>query len=303
MAARDLEEAVRLQNGTPFGLTGGIHTLDPSHVRAWLEQVQVGNAYVNRHTTGAIVQRQPFGGWKRSVVGPGAKTGGPNYVAQLGRWVEPSSTGGDSAKGWMDAARRSDAYWQAREFGVDHDPSGVFCEANVLRYVPLDSIVVRAEVGGRPEHVLRAVAAARAAGCRVDLSVAPGYDATDATGIGASARVESAADLERRLAGLRPGPPPRIRVIGEPAEPLLALRPWCYLDDRPVLADGRIEGLRYRREQAVSRTLHRFGNLVQAPSRSARVRVSGSARERVPRGARVRVSGSARVRVPRSARG
>jgi RHH-type transcriptional regulator, proline utilization regulon repressor / proline dehydrogenase / delta 1-pyrroline-5-carboxylate dehydrogenase len=66
MAASDLDEAIAWQNATGYGLTGGIHTLDPEEVEHWLERVEVGNAYVNRHITGAIVQRQPFGGWKRS---------------------------------------------------------------------------------------------------------------------------------------------------------------------------------------------------------------------------------------------
>ena len=88
MYAPDLDRAVELQNEVAFGLTGGIHTLDEANVEHWLARVQVGNAYVNRAITGAIVQRQPFGGWKRSIVGPGAKAGGPNYVAQLGRWTD-----------------------------------------------------------------------------------------------------------------------------------------------------------------------------------------------------------------------
>src|SRR5690606_18651104 len=48
--------------------------------------IEVGNAYVNRTITGAIVRRQLFGGWKYSVFGPGAKAGGPNYLLNLGRW-------------------------------------------------------------------------------------------------------------------------------------------------------------------------------------------------------------------------
>src|SRR5262249_38192364 len=86
MRAADLDQAIAWQNLPAYGLTGGLHSLDPAEIAHWVEHVDVGNAYVNRHTTGAIVQRQPFGGWKRSVVGPGAKTGGPNYVGSLGRW-------------------------------------------------------------------------------------------------------------------------------------------------------------------------------------------------------------------------
>ena len=83
MRADDLDHAIELQNGTPYGLTGGIHSLDDAEVERWLDGVQVGNAYINRGVTGAIVQRQPFGGWKRSSVGCGPKAGGPDYVAEM----------------------------------------------------------------------------------------------------------------------------------------------------------------------------------------------------------------------------
>src|SRR6185436_11010806 len=86
MRAADLEEALALVDRIPFGLTSGIQSLDDREIARWLDRVAAGNLYVNRHITGAIVARQPFGGWKASVVGPGAKAGGPNYVAQLGRW-------------------------------------------------------------------------------------------------------------------------------------------------------------------------------------------------------------------------
>jgi RHH-type proline utilization regulon transcriptional repressor/proline dehydrogenase/delta 1-pyrroline-5-carboxylate dehydrogenase len=88
MRAEDLVEAIELANGTSFGLTGGIHTLDEREITSYKEQIEVGNLYINRHITGAIVQRQPFGGWKGSNVGSSAKAGGPNYVLQLGVWYE-----------------------------------------------------------------------------------------------------------------------------------------------------------------------------------------------------------------------
>ena len=69
----NLDEAIRIQNSSRFGLTGGIHSLDPEEIADWRERVEVGNAYINRGTTGAIVQRQPFGGWKDSSVGPGGR--------------------------------------------------------------------------------------------------------------------------------------------------------------------------------------------------------------------------------------
>ncbi len=76
-----------------FGLTGGLQTLDPDEIAHWTEHVEVGNAYVNRHITGAIVQRQPFGGWKHSSVGPGAKAGGPNDILRFSRFAPRSLDG------------------------------------------------------------------------------------------------------------------------------------------------------------------------------------------------------------------
>ena len=83
MRADDLDHAIELQNGNAYGLTGGIHSLDDAEVERWLDGVHVGNAYINRGVTGAIVRRQPFGGWKRSSVGCGPKAGGPDYVAEM----------------------------------------------------------------------------------------------------------------------------------------------------------------------------------------------------------------------------
>ncbi len=83
MRADGLDHAIELQNAVEYGLTGGIHTLDDAEVEHWLDRVEVGNAYVNRHTTGAVVRRQPFGGWKRSSVGRGAKTGGPDDILRF----------------------------------------------------------------------------------------------------------------------------------------------------------------------------------------------------------------------------
>ena len=67
--ADDLDHAIAIQNDSEFGLTAGLQALDPAEVERWLDRVEAGNVYVNRGITGAIVQRQPFGGWKRSSVG------------------------------------------------------------------------------------------------------------------------------------------------------------------------------------------------------------------------------------------
>jgi RHH-type proline utilization regulon transcriptional repressor/proline dehydrogenase/delta 1-pyrroline-5-carboxylate dehydrogenase len=141
----DLDEAIAIQNSSDFGLTGGIHSLDPGEISRWRESVEVGNAYINRPITGAIVRRQPFGGWKRSSVGPGAKAGGPNYLTQFSTWeesglpklqTEPTAEvlalAGDDAR--LLAAARSFAYWWQEEFSREHDPSNLLGETNHFRY-------------------------------------------------------------------------------------------------------------------------------------------------------------------------
>ncbi|MGE5196389.1 MAG: bifunctional proline dehydrogenase/L-glutamate gamma-semialdehyde dehydrogenase, partial [Anaerolineae bacterium] len=83
MRAKNLDHAIRLANGTPYGLTSGLHSLDEREHKRWIQMIEAGNCYINRGITGAIVRRQPFGGCKASSFGAGAKAGGPNYVAQF----------------------------------------------------------------------------------------------------------------------------------------------------------------------------------------------------------------------------
>ena len=59
-ALKNFEEAIRLANSVAFGLTGGIHSLDHREIELYKEQIEVGNVYVNRPITGAIVRRQPI---------------------------------------------------------------------------------------------------------------------------------------------------------------------------------------------------------------------------------------------------
>ncbi|MHB8670450.1 MAG: proline dehydrogenase family protein [Acidimicrobiales bacterium] len=81
LRARDLEHAVELANDTDYGLTAGIVSRSPAHIRWASAELRAGNVYVNRPTTGAVVGRQPFGGVGLS--GVGSKAGGPDYLLQF----------------------------------------------------------------------------------------------------------------------------------------------------------------------------------------------------------------------------
>ncbi|HEX2928872.1 MAG TPA: aldehyde dehydrogenase family protein, partial [Candidatus Binatia bacterium] len=84
MRVKDFDHALEVANDSQFGLTGGIFSRSPAHIEKARAEFRVGNLYINRGITGAIVERQPFGGLKLS--GIGSKAGGPDYLLQF---VEP----------------------------------------------------------------------------------------------------------------------------------------------------------------------------------------------------------------------
>jgi len=81
MVANNFDQAIEFANNTNFALTGGIYSRTPSHIERAKADFEVGNLYINRGITGAIVSRQPFGGFKLS--GVGSKAGGPDYLMQF----------------------------------------------------------------------------------------------------------------------------------------------------------------------------------------------------------------------------
>jgi RHH-type proline utilization regulon transcriptional repressor/proline dehydrogenase/delta 1-pyrroline-5-carboxylate dehydrogenase len=81
LKARDLDEALRIANEVPYALTGGLYSRSPANIARVRREFRVGNLYINRKITGALVDRQPFGGFKLS--GIGSKAGGPDYLLQF----------------------------------------------------------------------------------------------------------------------------------------------------------------------------------------------------------------------------
>src|SRR5207253_7431782 len=81
MRAADLDESLAIANGTAYALTGGLFSRSPANIARVRREFRVGNLYINRKITGALVDRQPFGGFKMS--GIGSKAGGPDYLLQF----------------------------------------------------------------------------------------------------------------------------------------------------------------------------------------------------------------------------
>ncbi|MFZ9100455.1 MAG: bifunctional proline dehydrogenase/L-glutamate gamma-semialdehyde dehydrogenase, partial [Candidatus Planktophila sp.] len=123
--APNFDTAIHWQNETDFGLTAGIQSLDEKECEAWINRVEAGNLYVNRGITGAIVNRQPFGGWKKSAVGPNAKAGGLNYVNTLRNWPRVTN---------LEAAMYGVNTWWSKVGSQAIDRSGLLVEKNFQRY-------------------------------------------------------------------------------------------------------------------------------------------------------------------------
>ena len=259
MRAKNLKEAIDIDNESDFGLTSGLHSLDDREIALWREKVEAGNAYINRGTTGAIVERQPFGGWKRSAFGSGAKAGGPNYVLSLGTWTE-AGTSGELTQ--LAASKISyKQAWQTH-FSVEHDPSNVMGESNIFRYRLLDRVALRIDETTPLLSILQANEAAKLCGVPLDVSATPkadvnAFDAYDLTVV-----VESENELAQRLAAYD-----RVRHLGTPSHELLDAAHEAHV---PILRDsvtscGRLELRYYLREQAMTELLHRYGNIIPKP--------------------------------------
>jgi RHH-type transcriptional regulator, proline utilization regulon repressor / proline dehydrogenase / delta 1-pyrroline-5-carboxylate dehydrogenase len=297
MRAEGLDEAIDLANDTAFGLTSGIQSLDDREVERWLARMEAGNLYVNRHITGAIVRRQPFGGWKASSVGPGAKAGGPNYVPQLARWRQVALPDADEplppglaallarcletvsdADGERVLRASAASYARAwrTHFGREHDPSRVLGEVNVLRYRSCRGVLARGEIASADGAcaLAQVLLAAHVCGVSVAVSLAPlGPPWPWLAEEGIEVRTESDDGLIRHLASSSGAEP---AAEGQGLERLRAWNPISLelrtaahrgglaVLDAPVVATGRLELRWYLREQTVSRVVHRYGNVMAA---------------------------------------
>jgi RHH-type proline utilization regulon transcriptional repressor/proline dehydrogenase/delta 1-pyrroline-5-carboxylate dehydrogenase len=248
MRAPDLDTAISWQNAVEYGLTAGIHALDTGECEEWIERIQAGNVYVNRGTTGAVVNRQPFGGWKKSAVGPTAKAGGENYVACLRDWAPG------------DAALTNDEVqaWWTGTGGAVRDLTGLTVERNLIRYRPMGSpILVRVDADTSSADLESVRRLAARTGTRIVLS--------STTSRGADTAVESVEDAVTRVSR---GQVSRVRWLSaeDPGDlAVVGLDAGVSVDRRPIAASVAIEGPRWMHEQSVCVTAHRYGNVGAGP--------------------------------------
>ena len=282
MRADDLDHALELANATPYGLTAGLFSLDEREQQRWAERMQAGNLYLNRSITGAIVQRQPFGGWKGSSFGPGAKAGGPNYVLQLCRIRDtPAEVALEaplpdvasfltyvrrhvesSVKERLSRASCEYAYEVRTHFRPAHDPSRVLGERNDFRYRPCAGVLIRAAADASLREALLACVAALSAGTAVTLSVHPAC-AEPAGWLSKLPLCKPVVESAELAAGRLDAQIDRVRQIGsvEPTLRAAARQRGIHMACECVLLAGRVELLHYFREQVLCNAYHRYGSL------------------------------------------
>ncbi len=298
MYAEDLGHAIEMVNQTGYGLTSGLESLDRREHDFWKKRIRAGNLYINRQTTGAIVLRQPFGGMGKSALGGGIKAGGPNYVFQfmdfedvgfpvagpiqdddpllqlVQEWTLTQDWGRlEGSK--TDLIRviravKSYLYHWEQEFSQEKDYFHLRGQDNVVRYLPIGTMVIRIHQNDSLFDALARIAAAKIAGCETCVSLPTGLNNTVTTFLYSNKGQrfldevpilhQSDEDLIEMIPEIH-----RIRYASPDRVPdnifRAAAESGFFLSRSKVSMEGRIELLQYFQEQSVCFDYHRYGNL------------------------------------------
>ncbi len=278
MKANDLEEAIAIANDTPYGLTAGLHSLDDREHLLWENKIIAGNLYINRTITGAIVRRQPFGGCKESSFGPGAKAGGPNYVAQCATLTEKnlpeersslpstlipflqlSSHFGLTPDEMTELHKSAESY--AHWAGIFKEPIDLSCllgQDNFFYYVPKESLCLRVDNLSRPLDFLKAMIAASL--CLTSLTISM-HKIPHKLSFQPFSLVEESEESFLQQLSKRHFRHVRLLSPASSAIQSAAAEGQVVILDTPVYSHGRFELLHYVREISLSHTYHRYGYL------------------------------------------
>ena len=251
-----LDEAIDLVNGLDYGLTSGIQTLDEQEQKYWKDHIQAGNLYINRGITGAIVNRQPFGGMKLSAFGPGLKAGGPNYCGQFMYITDKPGSTTDY--------KTSYAEWYEKEFRHARNiQPQIRGEQNVFRYLPLKGGMVMRLFGDEDLGQIEMVQlAAQTVGTPLTISVDPANPiAEKLTG---KLKKESLGDFCDHIKNYE-----RVRTISKNVpDAVFEAAAQCdkYIAQSLPVKNGRIELALYIKEQSIANEYHRYGSQIEVPA-------------------------------------
>ncbi len=290
MKARDLKHAVDIVNSTGYGLTSGIESLDEREVNYWRENLKAGNLYINRGTTGAIVLRQPFGGMGKSAVGAGRKVGIFNYITQFVDFKE--KTNPEIKRAYqtdltnfitackdkytqqrdefekLDIALQSYYHSHKTEFSQEKDYCNIRGEDNLFRYLPLDNVLIRVSKDDSIFEALSRILAARVSNVHFKVSVDENNKTVCELLQNASTLftnrdsfvVQSEEEMLRNVSKYD-------RVIFSDISKVSsdvfneALKTLTFVVRQKPMMEGRLELLNYFKEQSISHSYHRYGNI------------------------------------------
>ena len=249
-----LEEAIQLVNSLDYGLTSGLQSLDEQEQKYWKAHIMAGNLYINRGITGAIVNRQPFGGMKLSAFGPGLKAGGPNYCLQFMEVTDKTGTTTDYKKSY--------AEWYEKEFRHARNiQPHIRGEQNVFRYLPLkDGMALRLFGDETAEQVEMVMLAAKTVGTPLTISADSDHPLI---GTLPAVKKESLEEFCRHLKDFE-----RIRTISSHVPDTLfaaAAQADMFIAQAAPVHNGRIELTHYIKEQSISNEYHRYGSQIEVP--------------------------------------
>ncbi|SFZ98916.1 Proline dehydrogenase (Proline oxidase) / Delta-1-pyrroline-5-carboxylate dehydrogenase [hydrothermal vent metagenome] len=291
MCADDIDHAIELVNATGYGLTSGIESLDEREKEKFKNGILAGNLYLNRMTTGAIVTRQPFGGMRKSAIGSGKKAGGYNYVSQFMNIectdsaveVETSSSQvGLFGKVCPDKTLYADeitkatklashfAYWYDKEFTQDHDYTNIRGESNIIRYLPVKSVLLCIEENDDLTEILTTIMAIKMVGSELHISLPKDSKRAEFLWLENAKHVALEKndsvrrdDEESRVNFM--SKVQRVRYLQEENVSIDIYKKVApkamYIASTPFMPNGRIELMHYFIEQSISDSYHRYGNL------------------------------------------
>lgn len=276
-----LEQGVEYLDKLEFGLTSGLQSLDESEQEYWKEHVEAGNLYINRGITGAIVNRQPFGGMKLSAFGGGIKAGGVNYVscfvdvkekeidkteysAPFHTYSHISNMLSEKERTRYDNGVNSYIANYDNIFSKEVDVNNLYGESNIFRYLPLDSVVLRVYVGDKLDDIALTLTASQISRTFISVSVSDEYDKlSELQQITKELNIDIVVEgIEQFISKI--GNYSRIRTCSSNIDIAIfkeAAKTGLYIATAPPVIEGRLELLHYLKEQSISFEYHRYGSI------------------------------------------
>jgi RHH-type proline utilization regulon transcriptional repressor/proline dehydrogenase/delta 1-pyrroline-5-carboxylate dehydrogenase len=289
MKIDSLKEGIDLANSTGYGLTSALESLNEEEQNLWKNSLQAGNLYINRSTTGAIVERQPFGGMNKSAFGIGTKAGGLNYIYQFFNFANEAKNTAQANVDFVnedlaEVARdlekndKYDVLVALKNYGESYnnffskeiDYQKIPGQSNICRFLQLPNIAVRADESSELKDVILAILAAKLCAKKVFVSVESDKVSEELKKVssailrGVELSIEKEEEFANRIESFK-----RVRFVSKNGPSLLkekAARTGMTVVSDSVIYQGRVELLNYLQEQSVSNNYHRFGYIAELQS-------------------------------------